>query len=115
MENEGNNTEKETLLTATINELKKQLQMLRVKKVEVEQRLKDTKSKLEATQEAEHQTEERMKDILKVEAKLEVFMNEESRLEREKSTAESELFEIKKKLAKINELDKKIEGEDGTL
>jgi len=115
MENETSNTEKETLLSATINELKRQLQLLRVKKVEVEQRLKETKGKLEITQEAEHQAEERMKDILKVEAKLEEFINEESRLEREKSTAESELFEIKKKLAKINELDKKIEGEDSTL
>ena len=115
MENEATHTEKETLLTATINELKRQLQLLRVKKVEVEQRLKDTKSKLEVTQEAEHQAEERMKDILEVEAKLEEFMNEESRLEREKSTAESELFEIKKKLAKVDELDKKIEGKDNTL
>jgi len=115
MADETNNNEKESLLTATINELKKQLESLSVKKVEVEQRLTETKNKLEVTQEAEHEAEDRMKDILKVEAELEVFINEESKLEREKSSAESELYDIKKKLSKIDELDKKIEGDDSTL
>jgi len=105
-------TQKETLLNETINELKKQLQVLREKKGEIEQRLKDTEGKLEVTQEAEHQAEERMKDMLKVEARMEELVSEENRLFREKSAAESELLEIKEKLSKVDELDKKIEEEN---
>ena len=112
MADETDDNQKETLLVETINELKKQLQVLNENKNDVELRLKDTKSKLEATQEAEHQVEEHMKDMLKVEAKLEELITEERRLIQEKSAAESELFEIKKKLSKINELDKKIEEEN---
>jgi len=113
MADEVTEGKKETLLTETINELKNQLQMLKEKKVEVQQKLDSIKSKLEVTQEEEHKTEARMKDIIKVEAKLEELMNEEDRLQREKSTAEDELLGIKGKLDKINQLNKKIEGEDG--
>lgn len=107
---EETDAEKETLLTETINELKKQIQELNEKKNGVQQNLNEIKSRLEVTQAEEHKTEERMKDIIKVEAKLEELMNEEERLLRQKSGAESELIEIKKKLDKIDDLNKKIEG-----
>ena len=104
--------EKETLLTETINELKNQLQALSGKKTDVQQRLDDIKSKLEVTQEEEHKTEARMKDIINVEAKLEELMNEEERLLREKSSAEDDMLKIKEKFDKIKQLNRKIEGED---
>lgn len=112
MANEIQDSEKETLLTETLSELKTRLQELGAKKQESQQKLDSIKTQLEATQEAEHKAEDRMKDILQVEAKLEELMNEERKLLREKDAAEAELFEFKKKIDKIDRINKGImEGE----
>ena len=108
MEGETAPDDKGILLSETLNELKKQLESLNEKKKEVQQKLDGIKNRLEATQEAEHKAEERMKDIIEVEAQLEQFMNEEDKLTREKLAAESELLEYKEKLGKIDEISKKI-------
>ena len=113
MADDASDSEKETLLTETINELRGQLMELNGKKMEAKQRLGEIRSKLETTQEEEHRTEARMKDILKVEARLEELMSEESRLLREQASAEEELLEIKGRLDKINRINKKIGGGDG--
>jgi len=112
MADEVNNPERETLLTETVNELKTRLQELGSKKQEVQQRLDGIKTKLEATQEAEHKAEDRMKDILEIEAKLEELMNEEGKLQREKDTAEAELLEFKNKIAKIDQINKEIKDNE---
>ena len=101
-----NRGEKETVLTRTINELKRHLGVLDQKKSEVQLKLDDIKSRLEVTREEEQKTEKRMQDILKVEAKLEELMNEERRLLLEKSAAESELVDIQGKLKKIDNINK---------
>ena len=104
---------KEILLTEAVNELKKQLQELNEKKREGQQKLKDIKSKIDLTHEAEHESEKRMREILQeAEAKHEELLNEENRLLGDKAAAESRLLKVKEKLAKIAELNKKIEGGD---
>jgi len=110
----GKPEETAMFLNETINELKKQLQELSDKKNQTKLKIDDIKSKLKVTREAEHKAEERMKDILKVEAQLEELMSEETRLIREKSVAEDELSVYNKKLAKADALNKKIAGENAS-
>jgi len=103
---ETTDVEKVELLRDTINELKTQLSGMVKKKTEAQQKLEDIKSKLKLTRDEEHKTEERMKDILDVEAKFEELMSEENRLEREKVKAEDELNKIQKTLSDIKDLNK---------
>jgi len=106
MMDETTDVEKVELLRDTINELKTQLSGMVKKKTEAQQKLEDIKSKLKLTRDEEHKTEERMKDILDVEAKFEELMSEENRLEREKVKAEDELNKIQKTLSDIKDLNK---------
>lgn len=112
-ESEAENPGKSWLLDAAFEDARKTMEQLEQKKGELQQKLDEIREKEGVAEGAEREIEQKLKDLLRIEARFEEVLSEEERLRREESLVEDDLLKVKAELGKIKKMFDKIGKTEG--